>query len=176
MIAVDTNILVHAHRVDSRHNAVAFRHLNELIQGRDTWAIPWPCIHEFLAVVTSPKAFRPPTPLRHALGQVEDWIASRSLILLGETSEHQSFLWRVLEQSRVVGGTVHDARIAALCLEHGVREFWTADRDFSRFVGLITHNPLVDDYVHDHSPAYAAGVRARAAGRRRALKATQPAP
>ena len=39
---------------------------------------------------------------------------------------------------------VHDARIAALCLSHGVRELWSADRDFSRFPALRTRNPLVE--------------------------------
>jgi predicted nucleic acid-binding protein len=43
---------------------------------------------------------------------------------------------------RIAGPRVHDARIAALCLAHGVRELWTADRDFSRFPSLATSNPL----------------------------------
>jgi predicted nucleic acid-binding protein len=35
------------------------------------------------------------------------------------------------------------SRLAALCLDHGARELWTADRDFSRFPRLRTRNPLV---------------------------------
>lgn len=41
------------------------------------------------------------------------------------------------------GAMVHDGRIAALCLHHGVSELWTADRDFSRFATLAVRNPLV---------------------------------
>jgi predicted nucleic acid-binding protein len=37
---------------------------------------------------------------------------------------------------------VHDARIAALCLSHGVYELWSGDRDFSRFPALRVRNPL----------------------------------
>lgn len=37
---------------------------------------------------------------------------------------------------------LRDAKIAAICLQNGVREFWTADREFSRFPGLRTVNPL----------------------------------
>jgi predicted nucleic acid-binding protein len=38
---------------------------------------------------------------------------------------------------------VHDARIAALCAAHGVRELWSADRDFGRFSSSRTvRNPL----------------------------------
>lgn len=43
----------------------------------------------------------------------------------------------------VVGPRVREARVAALCLHHGVREPWTADRDFGRFPSLSTRNPLV---------------------------------
>jgi uncharacterized protein len=49
----------------------------------------------------------------------------------------------LLTTSRVTGARVHDARIAALCLQHGVRELWSADRDFGRFPSLNVVNPLV---------------------------------
>jgi predicted nucleic acid-binding protein len=38
---------------------------------------------------------------------------------------------------------VHDARVAALCLQYGVKTLWTADRDFARFAPLRAVNPLV---------------------------------
>lgn len=171
MIAVDTNILVHAHRLDSAYNERAFRSLRSLIEGREAWAIPWPCLHEFLAVVTNPRTFRPPTTLDAALQQVELWLSSPNLVLLEETLAHWSSLAGALRRGRVVGGMVHDARIAALCFEHGVRELWTADRDFARFPDLATFNPLTEssDQVHETPPAYAAIQRARAAGRRRSI-------
>jgi predicted nucleic acid-binding protein len=37
----------------------------------------------------------------------------------------------------------HKAAFQALCRQHGVRELWSADRDFSRFAGLTVVNPLV---------------------------------
>jgi predicted nucleic acid-binding protein len=42
-----------------------------------------------------------------------------------------------------VGPRIHDAHIAALCIQHSVDELWTADRDFSRFSALNTRNPLL---------------------------------
>jgi predicted nucleic acid-binding protein len=39
----------------------------------------------------------------------------------------------------VSGPRVHDARIAALCLGHGISELWSAD---PRFPGLQVRNPL----------------------------------
>jgi predicted nucleic acid-binding protein len=52
VIAVDTNILVYAHREDSPFHDAAFRRVAELAEGQAVWAIPWPCLHEFLAIVT----------------------------------------------------------------------------------------------------------------------------
>ncbi len=84
MIALDTNILVYAHREDSPWHAAAYRALGTLAEGSSPWAIPWPCLHEFLAVVTHPRIYDPPTPLALALDQIEAWLASPSLIILSE--------------------------------------------------------------------------------------------
>jgi toxin-antitoxin system PIN domain toxin len=142
MIAVDTNLLVYAHRVDSEWHDRAGERLRELAEGRARWAIPWPCLHEFLAIVTHPRIFAAATPLEAAIDQVAAWIESPSLVLLTEADESFAQLRDILIASRVSGPKVHDARIAALCLLHGVRELWTADRDFGRFPALATRNPL----------------------------------
>ncbi len=142
MIAVDTNILVYAHREDSPFHEVAFRRVAELAEGRATWAIPWACLHEFLAIVTHPRTYRPPTPLSRALSQIDAWLESPTLVLLVEGQEHWKTLRALLEAGRVSGAQVHDARVAALCRQHGVRELWSADRDFGRFAGLKVVNPL----------------------------------
>jgi uncharacterized protein len=143
MIAVDTNILVHAHRQDAEFHAAARKEVTSLAESRVQWAIPWPCIHEFLAVVTHPRIFSPPTPLIAACDQVDAWMESPGLSVFGEDAGHWEVLREVLDASRVNGPRIHDARIAALCVRHGVTELLTADRDFSRFAGLRTRNPLV---------------------------------
>jgi toxin-antitoxin system PIN domain toxin len=170
VIAVDTNILIYAHRPDAPFNEAAHHCLVMLAEGRATWAIPWPCIHEFLAVVTNPKAFRPPSALDDALDQMSAWLASPSVSVLAETPRSWSALSSMLRAGRVVGPRIHDARIAALCQVHGVRELWTADRDFSRFPGIAVFNPLVADSVHETAPAYGAHRRARTAVRRRTVR------
>ena len=143
MIAVDTNILVYAHREDAPFHVAARRALESLAQGPASWAIPWPCIHAFLAIVTHPHIFAPPTPRPRALDQVGAWLEAPGLVLLAEFESHWSALRTLIETGRIVGPQVHDARIAALCVQHGVRELWSADRDFSRFSGLAHVNPLV---------------------------------
>jgi toxin-antitoxin system PIN domain toxin len=145
VIAVDTNILVYAHREDSPFYQAAFERMAELAEGPATWAIPWPCLHEFLAIVTHPRICAPPTPLARALDQVDAWLESPTLALLTESPSHWPELRALLTSGRVSGAQVHDARVAALCRQHGVRELWSADRDFSRFAGLRVVNPLLGD-------------------------------
>ena len=143
MIAVDTNLLVYAHREDSPWHEPAWNCLTELAEGRALWAIPWPCIHEFLAIVTHPRIYKPPSPLSTALEQVEAWIESPSLVLLTETEGYWPALRKIVEASLVSGPQIHDARVAVLCQVNGARELWTADRDFNRFPGLMVRNPLI---------------------------------
>jgi toxin-antitoxin system PIN domain toxin len=143
MIAVDSNVLVYAHREDSAWHEPAYACVLKLAEGRDPWAVPWPCLHEFLAIVTHHRIYAPPTPLAAALEQVRAWLESPSLILIGETEAYWQRLQGLLRSARVSGPRIHDARIAALCLEHGITELWTADRDFSRFPALKVQNPLV---------------------------------
>ena len=143
MIAVDTNLLVYAHRRDSHWFEPARQALRLLVEGTATWAIPWPCVHEFLAISTHPKIYRPPTELPRALEQVAVLLASPSLVLLSETAGYWPVLNRLLAAGQVTGAKVHDARIASLCLSHGVSELWSADRDFTRFPELKTRNPLI---------------------------------
>ncbi len=143
MIALDANILVYAHREDSPWHAAALDRLVELAEGRAPWAIPWPCIHEFLAIVTHPRIYAPPTPLENAIDQVEAWLESPSLVLLSELEDYWRRLRPMLHSGQITGPQVHDCRVAALCRLHGVTELWTADRDFGRFADLQARNPLI---------------------------------
>jgi uncharacterized protein len=144
MIAVDTNVLVQAHRRDTPFHAVARETLAQLAAGPSPWAIPWPCVHEFLAIVTHPRVFRTPTPLADACDQIDAWCDAPTLRLLSEDQDaHWPTLVPLLTAGRIVGPRVHDARVAALCVAHGVSTLLSADRDFSRFPSLSVRNPLV---------------------------------
>ncbi|MCL2308128.1 MAG: PIN domain-containing protein [Proteobacteria bacterium] len=143
MIALDTNLLVYSHRQDSPFHAAAAKLVRELAESKMPWAIPWPCLHEFYSVATNPRAYTPPSTTEEAVNQIEIWLESPSLYLLSETAEHWPRLRELIAKAKLQGAMVHDARIAALCLAHGVRELWSADRDFSRFPSLRVRNPLV---------------------------------
>lgn len=144
MIALDTNILVHAHRRDSDWHEPAAACVRRLAEGAAPWAIPWPCLHEFLSIATHPRVYDPPTPLAAAVDQVTAWLESPTLVLLAEDAGHWALVSELLLHARAEGPRVHDGRVAALCVANAIDELWTADRDFARFRGLSTRNPLVD--------------------------------
>ena len=143
MIAIDTNLLVYAHRQDSTWHSEASRALRSLAENPTPWAIPWPCVHEFLSVVTHPGIYTPPTPIGDALDQVDAWLTSPSVRTIGESERYWSTARNIIARSQITGARVHDARVASICLASGVTVLNTADRDFSRFPGLVTENPLV---------------------------------
>jgi hypothetical protein len=143
LIAVDSNILIYAHREDSPFHPAAATRLAQLAESPATWAIPWPCVHEFLAITTHPRIYAPPTPLAKALDQIDAWLQSPTLVLLTESGSHWPVMRDLLVAGRIAGPQVHDARIAALCRQHGVRELWSADRDFGRLPGFAVTNPLI---------------------------------
>ncbi|SOD72304.1 hypothetical protein SAMN05892883_1709 [Jatrophihabitans sp. GAS493] len=142
MIAVDTNVLVYAHRQDSPFHEPAAAAMRDLAESASTWAIPWTCLHEFYAVVTNRRIFAPPSTREQALDQIDAWCASPSVALLTESVNHLEILGDLIRQAHLTGPSVHDARIAATCLSHGVRELLTLDRDFSRFPALRTRSLL----------------------------------
>jgi toxin-antitoxin system PIN domain toxin len=139
--AIDTNVLVYSEIVSSEHHAIARSLLTECVEGPAAWAIPWPCVYEFLRVVTHPRVFSPPVPLDVALSDLAQILASPTLLLLSETDRHAEVMQRVVRQAGATGNLLHDAHIAALCVEHGVSELVTGDRDFARFPLTVT-NPF----------------------------------
>lgn len=143
MIAVDTQLLVYAHRPDSPFHETAVAVVRQLAEGPASWALPWPCIHEYYSVVTHPRIYAPSTPPTMAIDQIAAWLESPTLHLLAETPDHWTYLSGLLTGGKLTGPRVHDARIAALCLAHGVTTLWSADRDLSRFPSLQVMNPLV---------------------------------
>lgn len=142
MIALDTNILVYAHRRDSTFHDRASACVKTFAEGQTAWAIPWPCLHEFMAVATNPRIFKTPTPPAVALAQIEAWRASPSLRLLAEEDGYWPVFVGLVRSGRIQGAKIHDARIAALALAQGVTELLSADRDFSRMAPLAVRNPL----------------------------------
>lgn len=143
MIAVDTNVLVHAHQREASLHAKAQEVIRQLAESPVPWAV---CLHsfvEFYGVATHPKLWKKPSTPEQAMDQIRAWRESPSLRVLCDTPGVLDELAAFAIKGSVRGGLIHDARIAACCLVGGVGELWTVDRDFSRFPALKTRNPLV---------------------------------
>jgi uncharacterized protein len=143
LIAVDTNVLVYAHRREASEHSVAAQLLRGLAESAEPWAIPWPCVYEFFSVVTNARIWRQTasTPA-DAWGQLQAWFASPSLRLLAETEAYTELLGELAQRPRVRGPIIHDARIAAICLAHGVERLLSRDRDLALFPELRLENPF----------------------------------
>ncbi len=143
MIAIDTNILIYAHVPSFVQHAPALAALEKLANSGAAWAVPWPCAHEFCAVISNKKWRNDALDATAAVAILRSWENAPNFRFLGATHQHLNYFAQTLLLSGVSGGQIHDARIAATCLEHNVSELWSADRDFSRFVGLRMRNPLI---------------------------------
>ena len=142
MIAVDTNILVAAHRRDHPFFERASTIVRELAEGQEAWGIPLHSLIEFYGKVTHKRIWvRPSTPAE-SWAQIEAWKKSPTLTLLSTSLQVLPLLRNICESHHVGGASIHDARIAATCLQHKVSVLLTFDRDFSRFSELRTRNPL----------------------------------
>lgn len=88
MIAVDTNILVYAHRREAREHQVARDTIRGLAEYHLPWAIPWPCVYEFFSVVTNAKIWgdAASSPAQ-AWTQISAWCGSPSVRLLREVDD-----------------------------------------------------------------------------------------
>jgi uncharacterized protein len=140
--AVDTNILVYALRTDAAQHEQATSALRTLVEGDAPWGIAWHCVHEVISIATH-KIYTPPSKMADVLGFLDSLMASPQIELLSETPEYFGRLKEIAGASRITGPRIYDARIAALCLCHGVTELWSADRDFSLFPQLRVRNPLL---------------------------------
>ena len=144
MIAIDTNILVHAHQREADLHIKAKDLLKQLAESPIPWCVCYHSFVEFYGVVTRTKLWRESSSPRQAMNQIAAWCESPSLRILSDDASSLDLLSRLAVSASVRGALIHDARIAACCLCYGVSELWTVDRDFLRFPELKTKNPLVD--------------------------------
>jgi predicted nucleic acid-binding protein len=110
--------------------------LTSLATGSAAWALPIFVIGEFLRVVTHPNVFDPPTKEGIAVEALNAALSSRSVRLLVPGDDYWPIFSSLVVRHRVRGNLVHDAQIAAVCLEQGATTVLTEDRDFERFAGI----------------------------------------
>ncbi len=145
MIAVDTNILVYAHREELPQHRQAVAQLTALAEGSRPWGLPVFCIGEFVRVVTHPRLFDPPSSLDQAAAATKSLLASPMLRVLAPGPDYPKLFLECVHEADARGNLVFDAQIVAVCREHGCDTLLTLDRDFARFSKFKTLS-LVDSF------------------------------
>jgi toxin-antitoxin system PIN domain toxin len=133
VIAVDTNVLVYAHRSGTPEHARALAWLRHLAESPAPWGLPAFVLGEFLRVVTHPRIFAAPSTLEEATSALEGLLASPGVRVLSPGPRYAALLMEAVRAGRTTGNLALDAQIAAVCREHGVSLLLTLDRDFTRF-------------------------------------------
>jgi len=136
LIAVDTNVLVYAHRESSDHHAAAAAWLRHLAEGAVPWGLPVFVLGEFVRVVTHRRIFAAPSSLEAALDFLDALLESPTARLLAPGARFPELFAGQLRSAAARGNLVFDAQIAAVCAEGGAPRLLTGDRDFHRFPGI----------------------------------------
>lgn len=143
MIVVDTNILVYAANEASPHHAPCRRWLEDRRRGSSAWFLSWAIVYEFLRVITHRRVIPVPWNASSAWRFVESLIAAPGLSMLVPTIRHPEIAAEVIaEMPELSGNFFHDAHIAILMREHGIRQICTRDADFHRFPFVEVVDPL----------------------------------
>lgn len=136
MIAVDTNILIYAHRTETGLHGAAASRIVGLAEGIERWALPIFCVGEFMRVVTHRRVFNPPSTVDQAAKFIENVVAASSCEVVQPGPEFLRHLLTAAREADTSGNLIFDTQIAALCREHGIETILTNDRDFGRFDAL----------------------------------------
>lgn len=163
MFVVDTNVLVYAARTDSPFHAPCHELVQRWRAQRGAWFTTWSVLYEFLRVMTHRAATPRPWDVNGAWGFVQALLASPGFSVLAATERHAEVAEEVFRAvPDLAGKRIHDAHIAILMREHGVRRIYTRDTDFFRFPFLEPVDP-----VRPAAPGGTAEPAARYRGARR---------
>jgi hypothetical protein len=143
VFVVDANVLVYGARSDSPFHRECHEALERWRAQHGAWFATWSILYEFIRVVTHRGSTVRPWTVGAAWDFVEALLESPGFSVLVATSRHAAVAQEVFrEMPDVSGRLVHDAHIAILMREHGIRRIYTRDTDFHRFSFLEPIDPI----------------------------------
>jgi uncharacterized protein len=142
VIAVDTNLLVYAHRAGCPEHVSARRAIEEAANGSEGWGIPASCLFEFWSVVTHPSSAGGGSSPASARGFIEALVDTAGAVLLPSPPSLIPMCLKLAEQLNVRGPRIFDLQIGLVALDAGVTEIWTHDSGFIALPGLKLRDPL----------------------------------
>ena len=141
MVIIDANILLYAYNEDSPEHKRAYAWLSDAPSRREVLGFSWLVILAFLRISTNPRLFSVPLSVAEAQTAVQGFLDAPNVEVINPTSDHWDILKKIIRDGQVRGPLMMDAHLAALCIERDAT-LATNDRDFMRFPGLKTINPL----------------------------------
>ena len=141
MILIDANILIYAHVNSFSQHDRACDWLDQQLNASAPVGLPWASVLAFMRLVTNPRVFEHPEPIRDAWQQVRTWLTAETAWIPQPTERHADLLGEFLALPGIHSNLVPDAHLAALAVEHGLT-LCSTDGDFARFQGLRWLNPI----------------------------------
>ena len=141
MIAIDTNLLIYAHRAGTPEHRSARSAIEAACGLAGGCAITLPSIAEFFSVVTHPAANGRPSSAEDAaafLAAMEE----AGIVVLRPGLSFATRLLQTAADLAVKGPRIFDLQIALCALDGGATELWTHDANFVKIPGLVIHDPL----------------------------------
>ena len=154
MIALDADLLAYAVNRYAPEHARAAGVVEHLVNGDRPWALPWPAVHQALALLTHPHATVRPLRASEAWGFLGLVASSPTVRMLGPTERHAAVLVEVLGSVPGDRGLPPGLEIAVALREHGVRELLTTDAGMRRYPFLTVVDPV-------HGPGWTPGMPPR---------------
>jgi toxin-antitoxin system PIN domain toxin len=138
---LDANILLYAYNADAPQQGAAARWLTELLDGRDSIALPWLTIWAFVRIATNVRVWANPLDAKQAFAIVSEWTSQPGVVILQPGPRHAELLEQLILEHNATGALVTDAALAAMAIENGA-VLASTDQEFRRFPGLRWVNPL----------------------------------
>ena len=140
-VLIDANLLLYAYDTDSPWHDAARRWLEKQLSSGSPVRLALVTLLAFVRLASDPRVFARPLSAADACAIVDSWLAVPSVRLLSPGPRGWRHLGDICTNARARGALVMDAHLAALAREHGA-VIATSDRDFRRFSGIETTNPL----------------------------------
>ena len=141
LILIDVNVLVYAHRADAAGHERYRDWLQGIVNGDAGYGLSDLALAGFLRIVTHPRVFHAPTPLKIALNFISEIRDRSNCIPISPGPRHWEIFVRLCQTVNARGNLIPDAYFAALAIESGI-EWVTTDRDYARFPGLRWRHPI----------------------------------
>jgi len=141
MIAIDTNLLVYAHRERTPQHRRARKAIELASAGPRGWGMATAVLPEFWSVVTHPASEgRPSTPTQ-AAAFVRALTDAGAMVWLPGPGFGERLL-QIASDLDVKGPRIFDLQIALAAFEGGATELWSHDAAFITVPGLRVSDPL----------------------------------